>query len=134
MTDTTDEVAIRELLEDHYPRHLNSGDTEAYSSLYDDDVVWAVPNQPAARSPEEIAGRLGRILSKVDQQVEVTVDDLVVEGDLAVAVARADGTFRPREGGDPNPLTLHVLWALRRRGDEWRIIRQLGSPAPAPRD
>jgi uncharacterized protein (TIGR02246 family) len=133
MTDSADQTVIRELLERRYTVCLNAGDTNAYAALYDDDVVWAVPNQPIARSPEEIEARLGRILSKVVQEVEVTVDDIVVEGALALASARADGTFRPRGGGDAQPLALHVLWGLRRRNGEWRIIRQIGSPGPTPR-
>ena len=69
----TDEAEIKDLLEIQYPKHLNSGDVEAYVSLYSDDVLWAVPNMPDANSPEQIGSLLGKLLSKVAQTVKVTV-------------------------------------------------------------
>ena len=74
---------------------------------------------------------LGKILDRVTQTLEVTVDDLLIEGDLAIASAFASGTARPRPDGDPQPLALRVIWVLRRAGAAWRIVRQVGTPKPA---
>lgn len=126
----TDEQAIRVLLEQQYAARLNGGDIDAYVALYDDDVVWGVPNLPDAKSREQIGSLLGKILSRVSQTVEVTVDDLVIDGDLAVAMAVATGTAARLPDGDPAPLALRVMWALRRVDGEWKIIRQVGTPKP----
>lgn len=126
----TGETEIKELLEQRYTTYLNSADIEGYVSLYSDDVVWAVPNVPDATSPEQIGALLGKILSKVSQTVEVEVDDLVIDGDLAIASALATGTAARKPDGDPQPLALRVLWVLRKVGVDWKILRQVGTPKP----
>ncbi|MFW2336059.1 YybH family protein [Ilumatobacter sp.] len=126
----TDDGAIRDLLERQYPTRLNGADVDAYVGLYDDDVVWGVPNLPDARSREQIGSLLGKILSKVSQTVEVVVDDLVVDGDHAIAMAVATGTAARLPDGEPQPLALRVMWGLRRVDGEWKIIRQVGTPKP----
>lgn len=126
--DVTTEATITELLEERYPTHLNDGDVDGYVSLYGDDVVWSVPNLPDATSRDQIGTLLGKILGKVDQTVEVTVDDLIVDGDLAIATAT--GTAARKPDGEVQPLALRVLWVLRRAGSDWKIIRQVGTPKP----
>ena len=126
----TDEEAIRDLLEEQYATRLNEADVGAYVELYDDDVVWGVPNLPDAKSRDQIGVLLGKILSKVSQTVEVAVDDLLVDGDHAIAMAVATGTAARLPDGDPQPLALRVMWALRRVDGEWKIIRQVGTPKP----
>lgn len=125
-----DENAIRDLLEVRYPARLNSADIDGYVALYDDDVVWGVPNLPDATSPAQIGTLLGKILGKVTQTVDVTVDDVVVDGDHAIAMAVASGTATRKPVGDPQPLALRVMWGLRRSDSGWRIIRQVGTPKP----
>ena len=88
-------------------------------------------NLPDATSPDQIGVLLGEILSKVTQTVEVTVDDLVIEGDLAIAMAVATGTAARLPDGDAQPLALRVMWALRRVDGQWKLIRQVGTPKPA---
>jgi len=126
----TDEEAIKELLEQQYSTRLNDGDIDAYVELYDDDVIWAVPNLPDAKNRDQIGALLGKILGKVSQSVEVTVDDLFVDGDHAIAMAVATGTAARLPDGDPQPLALRVMWALRRVDGGWRIVRQVGTPKP----
>jgi ketosteroid isomerase-like protein len=105
---------------------------DAYVALYDEDVLWGVPNLPDATSREQIGVLLGKILSKVSQTVAVIVDDLLVDGDVAMAMATATGTATRQPDGDPQPLALRVMWGLRRSGLEWKIIRQVGTPKPSP--
>lgn len=126
----TTEATITELLEQQYPKYLNGGDIDSYVALYDDDVVWAVPNLPDATSRDEIGTLLGKILNKVTQTVEVTIDDLTVEGDLAIATAVATGTAARKPDGDAQPLALRVMWVLRQVDNDWKIIRQVGTPKP----
>lgn len=126
----SDEEAIRELLQVEYPARLNAGDIDGYVEMYDDDVVWGVPNLPDATSRQQIAALLGKILSKVSQTVDVSVDDVVIDGDHAIAMATASGTAARKPDGDPQPLALRVMWGLRRIESEWKIIRQVGTPKP----
>jgi ketosteroid isomerase-like protein len=125
-----DEVTIRDLLEVQYPARLNSADIDGYVALYDDDVVWAVPNLPDATSPAQIGTLIGRILGKVTQTVDVSVDDVLIDGDHAIAMAVASGTATRKPDGEPQPLALRVMWALRRSDSGWTIIRQVGTPKP----
>lgn len=125
-----DETAILELLEVRYPARLNEADIDGYVALYDDDVLWCVPNLPDARSREQIRSLLGKILSKVAQTVAVEVDDLVIDGDHAMAMAVATGTAARKPDGESQPLALRVMWGLRRAGTDWKIVRQVGTPKP----
>jgi ketosteroid isomerase-like protein len=127
----SDETAIKDLLEVQYPARLNAGDIDGYVALYDDDVLWGVPNLPDATSREQIGVLLGKILGKVTQTVDVVVDDLLITGDVAIAMAAATGTAARKPDGDPQPLALRVMWGLRRSGSDWKIIRQVGTPKPA---
>jgi len=126
----SDEEAIKDLLEQQYSRRLNGADVDAYVELYDDDVVWGVPNLPDAKNRDQIGSLLGKILSKVSQTLEITVDDLLIDGDHAIAMAVATGTATRLPDGEPQPLALRVMWALRRIDGEWKIIRQVGTPKP----
>jgi uncharacterized protein (TIGR02246 family) len=127
----SDEVTIKELLEKRYAECLNSGDVDGYVSLYSDDVIWGAPNMPDATSPPQIASLLTKLFENVSQHLEVTVDDLVLDGDLAVASAVARGTAARKPDGEAQPLALRVMWALRRDGESWRIIRQVSTPKPS---
>lgn len=126
-----DQTAIRNLLERQYPAHLNAGDVDGYVDLYGQDVVWGVPNLPDATSPAQIASLLRKILGKVEQTIEVIIDDLLITDDLAIAMAVATGTAKRRPDGESQPLALRVMWALRRDESGWKIIRQVGTPKPA---
>ena len=128
--EVTTETRIRELLEKQYPTCFNNADIDGYVALYSDDVLWAVPNLPDATSREQIGSLLGKILSKVTQTIEVTVDDLIVDGDSAIATAVATGTFARKPDGEAQPLVLRVMWVLRQVGTDWKIIRQVGTPKP----
>lgn len=128
----SDEAAIKQLLECEYPTHLNAGDVAAYQALYADDVLWAVPNMPDARSKDEIVRLVSKIVERVDQHVQIQLDDLTIDGDRALAFGVAIGTAARRPDGEPAPLALRVAWALARAGDGWLITRQVGTPKPAP--
>jgi len=126
-----DEGAIKELLEKQYPAFLNAEDIDGYVAMYSEDVIWAVPNMPDATSPEQIGVLLEKLFGKVAQTVEVTVDDLMIEGDRAIAMAVATGTAARKPDGVPQPLAIRVIWVLRRQAETWKITRQVGTPKPS---
>jgi uncharacterized protein (TIGR02246 family) len=130
-SNVNDEAIIKELLEGRYASCLNTEDADGYLGLYGDDVMWAVPNMPDATTKDQIGSLLSRIFSKVSQTIEVEVDDLLIEGSVAIAMATATGSAARKPDGDPQPLALRVMWVLRRSGDTWQIIRQVGTPKPA---
>jgi uncharacterized protein (TIGR02246 family) len=125
-----DETNIKEVLEGDYARFLNAEDIDGYKSLYSDDVVWGVPNLPDATTVDQIGSLLTKMFSKVSQSLDVIVDDLIVEGDIAIAMATATGTVARKPDGEPKPLALRVMWALKRNGGTWQITRQVGTPKP----
>ena len=125
------EQEIRELLEGEYASALSNGDLDRYIALYDDDVIWSIPNTPDATDKEGIRALLGRVLSKVDQRVEVTVDEISIVGEDAVVMASARGVATPHGTADERPFALRVMWMLRRREDGWLIRRQVGTLRPA---
>lgn len=125
-----DEQQIRLLLEHDYAAAINEGDLDRYVSLYDEDVIWSIPNAPDATGREGIRRVMGGLLKKVSQNVEVLVDDLSILGDDALAMATAHGTATPRGTDDVRPFVLRVMWAVRRSPSGWLIRRQIGTPKP----
>jgi uncharacterized protein (TIGR02246 family) len=125
-----DEQQIRQLLEHDYAAAIGSGDLDRYVSLYDDDVIWSIPNAPDVKDRDGIRRVMGGVLQKVSQEVDISIDDLSVIGEHAVVLAVARGTATPHGTDEVRSFVLRVMWALRRGTDGWLINRQVGTPKP----
>jgi uncharacterized protein (TIGR02246 family) len=126
----SDPQAIRRLLEVDYASSVNRGDASTYIELFADDVLWAVPNTPDARSRDEIEHTVGRVFRASRQQLSVTIDEIDVMGDAAFVTGLTTGELQRLGDGRTERIVLRVAWLVRRGRSGWRIARQIATPKP----
>lgn len=131
------ELDIRNLLA-RLAQLADSGDTEAYVGLLCDDIVWAMPDNPAIglagserRGRDEIArGQRERIAAGHQGAGSNTMHALttvVVDVDAANQTATAHSTFQFWTATTTAPTVTNVgryLDELRRTPDGWRLARR----------
>lgn len=106
---------------------IRSDNFERYFDLFTDDAVWMMPSS-YRDVPKEQARAFYRFTDKFRFDQEVSIEELVVEGDWAFVRLSFDGFLRPK--GDPTDRPLRSisrhLWVLQRQRDgEWRIARDI---------
>lgn len=105
----------------------NTGDVEAWVSLFADDAVYMPPGAPAVTTKQglvEIA-RAG-FLNRAD--IEIEPIEIVVTGPWAFARTRVRGTVDLHTSGDTMAIDMKQI-AIYRRTDsgEWRIARLINN-------
>ena len=73
-----DIAAIKSLITSGYQGAVNRHDAVAYANLYMDDVLWAPPNAPDAKSKAGIQAAIQGFFDKFSFQVELTPDEVEV--------------------------------------------------------
>jgi uncharacterized protein (TIGR02246 family) len=110
---------------DAYEAAVRAADPEAYAALFDEDVVWSGPGMPPAWSPAEIEARVREAWSAARVEPSLELERVDIDGEVAVAFAHVTGAMKPLGGGAGQAMNHSVLWVLRRRGDGWKIARQV---------
>ncbi|MFT5011670.1 MAG: ketosteroid isomerase-like protein [Patiriisocius sp.] len=98
-----------------------------YFDCFTDDAVWMMPSKSHDVHIEEAKKFYGFTKNfRFDQ--ETTIDELVVEKDLAMVRVSFDGYLRSKRDDTATPLksVSRHLWVMRRCTDgEWRISRDI---------
>lgn len=94
-----DESALRELV-GSYDAFVSSGDVDGFASLWTVDAVQVPPDEPEAQGREAIRTRFAGFVSENTDQLESTIADVSVSGDLAVVRLRFSEWWAPKTGGD----------------------------------
>jgi ketosteroid isomerase-like protein len=134
----TDVAAVRRAIEAAYAgadEALRRGDPEALWALYAEDALYMWDNQRMWRGKAEARREAPKALGDLSfTDMQETIDDLMVCGDLAVVAGRFAFTMR-RASGETFKLTGKNLVVWRRQPDgAWKIVRNLGNnDAPAGR-
>ncbi|MDB4582285.1 SgcJ/EcaC family oxidoreductase [Draconibacterium sp.] len=119
-----DVEAIKELLK-KYEEAAANGDAVAYINLYTEDVIWAQPNAPVAKSKAEILERLKPLMENLNIQLDESAFEIIVEDDFAYAMSDVTGTFTQKSDGLVIPVKNTALRIFRKEKDGWRISRQI---------
>ncbi len=106
---------------------LRSDEFEHYFDCFTEDAVWMMPSKNHDVGIDEARKFYGFTKNfRFDQ--EVSVEELVVESDLAVVRLSFDGYLRSKKDESAAPLrsiSRHI-WVLRQCADgEWRISRDI---------
>jgi len=102
----------------------NARDLRAVLSLYAPDAVLLPPGAPPVVGVDSIRPRYEALFAMYDPAIEVTIDEIVVRGDLAYVRGRNGGVLRGRGGAADRPLSDVWVMILRRQPQEpWRITR-----------
>ena len=117
-----------------WDRLFNIGDAVKIASLYADDVVSMPPNSPTLTGRGALRTDFETFFAKNMARHETMVDKIVMEGDLAIEVARYRLTYRPRVGGAEIVETGRHMETRRKIDGRWRIILEIwNSDSPAPK-
>jgi ketosteroid isomerase-like protein len=113
---------------------VKAGSASDLEALYGDTAVLLPPNMPATRGRAAIGQFWGGMLATGAATLELTADDVMQQGDLAVETGRYALVLTPK-GATTNVNDngkYIVVW--RKIGGDWKIVRDIYSsdlPAPA---
>lgn len=111
---------------DRYVEAVKASDADALLSLYADDVHVYDLMEPFERHGRE-AGRemMREWLGKEEEKQSCTIEDLHVEQEGDLAVARASLLYEvTMPDGTHHGMWNRGMWALRRIDGEWKIIME----------
>ncbi len=109
---------------ERFRQALANGNIEGIEEYYSDDLL----KFRAGVSPEgkiEVLRRLRATFPNYNYHVEVTNDEIIVEGGLACARGTYVVTLMPKAGGDAQVVRRRFLEIWRREGQVWRAFRAM---------
>jgi uncharacterized protein (TIGR02246 family) len=126
----TDEQQIRDLI-DRWCEASAAGDLTAQYNLMTPDVVFLTPGRAPMRR-EEFAVNFRAMVDIVTLHCHSNVQEITINGDLAVCWNLLEVSFTPIEGGETRKHAGNVLTVFRRGDDgQWRIWRDANLLTPA---
>ena len=126
----TDEQQIRAVI-DAWCEASAAGDLTAQFNLMTHDVIFLTPNRAPMRR-EEFAAQFRAAIEVVTIECRSNVQEITVNGDLAVCWNLLEVFFTPVEGGETRKHAGNVLTVFRRGTDgQWRIWRDANLLVPA---
>ncbi len=128
---TTDEQAIREVLTT-YAQSLNDADAQAAVAVYAEDGVFYPYNLPTATGTTELLASYEQIFRTIKLEIAFTIDQVVVDGDLAYAATSSAGQVTVLEPGITVPESNREVFVLVRRDDTWKVAQYMFNKSEAP--
>ena len=130
MSQPTDDQQIRALI-DAWGEASAAGDLGAQFNLMTEDVAFFTPGRPPMRR-DEFARQFRAAIETVMIECRSNVQEITINGDLAVCWNLLEVFFTPIEGGETRKHAGNVLTSLRRGSDgQWRIWRDANFLVPA---
>ncbi len=117
------EQEIRGLLST-YGGALNASDAELCASLYTSDGVF-MPHQFLSSAGANVVGAYRQIFAAIALNVEFTIDEVTVDGDLAYALTRSKGTQTILAGDESTPEENRELFVFAKEDGSWKIARYI---------
>ncbi len=94
-----DEAAIRKWHQE-VEDAVNNADFEAYSSHWAEDMIWMPPNMPPMYGKDNCLGMAKYSFEHYEVEQKVTVEEIVISGDIAFSRIFSKEKFTPR-GDEP---------------------------------
>jgi ketosteroid isomerase-like protein len=117
-----------------WDRHFNAGDAAALTALYAENAVSMPPSLPTLQGRAALQRDFEGFFAINEARHETTVDEIIVEGGLAIERAHYRLTYRPRGGGAEVVETGRHVECRRRIGDQWLIVTEIwNTDAPSPK-
>lgn len=111
----------------------NARDIGHVLGYYADDAVLMPPNEPPVTDRADIHARYDALFGDFDPQIEGRIEEICVEGPLAVVRGRNGGWLVGREGGRSRQLDDVYVMVLRRDDTAgWRIHSLIWHPTSGP--
>ena len=110
-----DEAAIRSWF-DNYLSSVVSGDLESYLASWSDDMIFLPPDQ-SIKIGKESCNEIAEGILHYDIEPDVKIEEIIVDGKLAVARLSVKEKFTPKAGGVPFEVDLKSVWVFKRQND-----------------
>ena len=108
----------------------NARDLDRVLGYYAPGATLLPPGEPPVTGHDAIRPRYEELFRSFDPQIEARVDEVCVDGSLAVVRGHNGGKLTPRQGGEPRRLDDAYLMVLEREPDgRWRIRHLMWHPA-----
>ena len=121
---TNNDTVVRTLRS--YERALNAGDVPAIVSLYHKGGIFMPQHIPAVVGSDAIRETYTNILKVIALDIDFSIDEVEIAGDVAWARTRSAGTVKVLESGESHPEGNQELFILKRApGQEWKIWRYI---------
>ncbi|HJQ39189.1 MAG TPA: DUF4440 domain-containing protein [Thermoanaerobaculia bacterium] len=104
---------------------MRAGNVEGFMAFYADDAVLMPPNAPAFNGAENVRKFWGGLLAAGTTDVNLTTDNVLVSGDLAVERGHYELT-------KPFPDSGKYIVVWRKRGGKWQIVDDIFNSSVAP--
>lgn len=103
----------------------SAGDLDRLMELYTEAAVSMAPGFPASVGREAIEADLGGFLAEHETQHETDIEDILVEGDLAIERAAYTDQITPEGGETFTERGKHIV--VYRRGEDgaWRVLWEI---------
>jgi len=132
----SDQIGEREIMEkqnkleiEHllaqYETSLNTSSAALAQSLYAKDGVFMPTGAPSAIGSEEILKSYEFIFSQIQLNIEFSIDEIVVDGNLAFATTSSKGTTLIHANGETVPEENRELFVFEKIDGSWKIARYM---------
>jgi ketosteroid isomerase-like protein len=110
----------------------NARDIGRVLAYYAADAVLMPPGEPPVTDAAEIRRRYEGLFERFDPAIEARIEEICIDGALAVVRGHNGGRLASRQGGDARLLDDVYLMVLRPDGEDgWRISRLMWHRASA---
>ncbi len=124
MEQTTEKTAIEKLLFS-YRDALNTSDVNKVLPLYSNDGVFMPSGAPSAIGQAQIKSSYEFVFSQIQLNIEFSIDEIVVNGDLAFARTTSKGTTLIHANGQTVAEENRELFVLQKIDGKWKIARYM---------
>ena len=110
----------------------NAGDVDGVVAVHAEDAVVMPPGFPAVVGIDAVRADAEAFFSEYSTDHAMKIQNILVEGDIAIEWAEYTDILTPKAGGDPiEDAGKHIV--VYRRGDDgdWKILKAIWNPTPA---
>jgi uncharacterized protein (TIGR02246 family) len=116
----SDVEAIRALLEKDSSA-VASGDLDGWIDSFADDIIFMPPNSTLLKGKEAARGFVRPFFDQFNMKIDITVDEIEVQGDWAFARWHYEFEGIPKAGGAPFQEKGKEIWIFKRQADgSWK--------------
>ncbi|NER09823.1 YybH family protein [Muriicola jejuensis] len=119
-----EKLKIEELLM-NYEKALNTSDAKLAQSLYTKDGIFMPTEAPSGIGSEGILRSYEYVFSQIQLSIAFTIEEIVVEGNMAFAVTSSKGMVKIHANGMEVPEANRELFVFEKVEGDWKIARYM---------
>ena len=107
---------------------VNAGDVAKLLPYYTDDAMFMFPNAPAMRGRADIeAGLKAMMEGATFTDMKLTIEDVMLAGDIAVETGSMEMTITPKGGKAMADKGKFIVVWKRQADGSWKIVRDISN-------